>query len=291
MLKCPGLVGSLDEQSVADRSKSDAFTKTFAIAQSSWLIVSSIARVHHGLAITELELATMAFIVCALVMYIFWWNKPYGVEQRCLMVAIFPSQESVRDWIEDRERSASTCLFRLPTPDVYRHVSDLSWDDFFWLILEHGVTPSRDLNSFKSRASVALYTSGMAFSAVHVAAWNWEFPSKTVQILWRAASLGALLASAFSFTIAPLLNCLGEGIRRFMSNDKSRLGFRAVFYLPGCWIRSRIGGVFLFSTVSTLIGYVACRLIILVLTIYCFTSMPSSVYAELDWAGYIPHFS
>ncbi|KAK3354009.1 hypothetical protein B0T25DRAFT_454796, partial [Lasiosphaeria hispida] len=81
------------EDDIVDRSKSDAFTKAFAIAQSSWLIVSSIARVYHGFAITKLELATMAFIICAFVMYIFWWNKPYGAEQRCLLVQVIPNNE------------------------------------------------------------------------------------------------------------------------------------------------------------------------------------------------------
>ena len=42
-----------------DRSKADAFTKAFALIQSGWLITQSIARAARGLAITELELATM----------------------------------------------------------------------------------------------------------------------------------------------------------------------------------------------------------------------------------------
>ncbi|KAK0732226.1 hypothetical protein B0H67DRAFT_464013, partial [Lasiosphaeris hirsuta] len=63
-------------EDIIDRGKSDAFTKAFAIAQSSWLVASSIARVYHDFGITQLELATMAFILCAFVMYIFWWNKP-----------------------------------------------------------------------------------------------------------------------------------------------------------------------------------------------------------------------
>ena len=36
-------------QGIKDRSKSDAFTKIFAIGQSTWLIVQCIARAAHGL--------------------------------------------------------------------------------------------------------------------------------------------------------------------------------------------------------------------------------------------------
>ena len=66
-----GILSVVDEEDIADRSKSDAFTKVFAILQSGWLILSSITRAYHGLAITELELATMTFILCALTMYAF----------------------------------------------------------------------------------------------------------------------------------------------------------------------------------------------------------------------------
>lgn len=60
------------EESLSDRSKSDAFTKTFAILQSTWLIVQSIARASAGLPITELELVTMAYVLCAVIMNAFW---------------------------------------------------------------------------------------------------------------------------------------------------------------------------------------------------------------------------
>ncbi len=33
-----------------------------------------------ALAITQLELATMGFVGCALVLYILWWHKPFDVE-------------------------------------------------------------------------------------------------------------------------------------------------------------------------------------------------------------------
>jgi hypothetical protein len=70
--------------------------KAFAIGQSLWLIIGSIARAAQGLresmnwsvfdarlimtAITELELTTMGFVGCALVLYILWWHKPFDVE-------------------------------------------------------------------------------------------------------------------------------------------------------------------------------------------------------------------
>ncbi|KAH0538934.1 hypothetical protein FGG08_004525 [Glutinoglossum americanum] len=68
------------EASIGDRSKADAFSKTFACVQSGWLVTQCIARLAARLPITELELATIAFVVCALAMYFFWWDKAFGVE-------------------------------------------------------------------------------------------------------------------------------------------------------------------------------------------------------------------
>ena len=39
----------LTQEEIKDRSKSDAFTKLFAIGQSAWLIVECIARAAQGL--------------------------------------------------------------------------------------------------------------------------------------------------------------------------------------------------------------------------------------------------
>lgn len=70
------------EQNIQDFSKADAFTKGFACVQSVWLMVQSIARASQGLPITQLELSTIDFVICALIMYLLWWEKPFGVEQR-----------------------------------------------------------------------------------------------------------------------------------------------------------------------------------------------------------------
>jgi hypothetical protein len=68
------------DENLHDLSKSDAFTKSFAITQCTWLVTQNVARVSTSLPITQLELAMMGYVVCAIVMYGFWWYKPLGVE-------------------------------------------------------------------------------------------------------------------------------------------------------------------------------------------------------------------
>jgi len=75
----PSPVRFVTEESITDRSKSDDFTKLFAIAQCIWLVVGLISRTAAGLPSTQLELATAVYVLCAIATYAFWWYKPFGI--------------------------------------------------------------------------------------------------------------------------------------------------------------------------------------------------------------------
>lgn len=66
---------------IKDKAKGDLLPKTIAILQTTWFVVQCIARSVQGLAITELELVTLALAslnggICYL-----WWDKPLGAEE------------------------------------------------------------------------------------------------------------------------------------------------------------------------------------------------------------------
>ncbi|TFK36322.1 hypothetical protein BDQ12DRAFT_699617 [Crucibulum laeve] len=68
------------EDDIEDKSKGDILSKGLVLLQTSWFIVQCIARGIQGLALTELELVTLAFAVLNGVMYFLWWNKPLDVK-------------------------------------------------------------------------------------------------------------------------------------------------------------------------------------------------------------------
>jgi hypothetical protein len=254
-----GLASLITEEDINDRTKSDAFTKLFAIVQSTWLVVQSIARAERGLAISELELATMAFVFCALVMYILWWEKPFDVERRHVVACLVKSEHMLHSndvqWGEQDR------------------VTDLSFTDFLHLALENDLVDGAIGNDWPS---VALYMSGMVFSAIHLVAWNWRFPSPLVRALWRWFAMTAFITSCLPFFVF-ILGYLVNLIDRWISGNK-------LFDT----IAENILGIF---SIIMLVGYIVSRLVILVLTFYCFTSMPASVYEKVEWTGFIPHFS
>jgi len=69
----------LSIEEIKDKSKGDFLTKSIAILQTTWFIVECIIRATQGLAVTELELATLALASLNAITYFFWWHKPLGV--------------------------------------------------------------------------------------------------------------------------------------------------------------------------------------------------------------------
>jgi len=72
---------TITEEEIADRSKGDYLSKTIVLFQTTWFIAQCIARGVYGLAVTELEVVTLAFAMLTGVIYYFWWDKPLDV--RC----------------------------------------------------------------------------------------------------------------------------------------------------------------------------------------------------------------
>lgn len=66
----------LKKSDIKDRDKSDPLSKLFTLLQTTWVTVNIIARRAYDLPISPLELSTAAYVACALVTYLAWWNKP-----------------------------------------------------------------------------------------------------------------------------------------------------------------------------------------------------------------------
>ncbi len=70
---------SVTEEKLKDCSKSDSLVKGIAVAQILWSLIQVVARGARGLAISQLEIAVLAFSACALVVCALQWSKPKSV--------------------------------------------------------------------------------------------------------------------------------------------------------------------------------------------------------------------
>ena len=114
---------TITKDQIEDRSKGDAFSKAFALIQTTWFIIQIIARGVTGLVITELELATLAFAFLNGILYFLWWDKPIDVA--CpVPVHLMPSKSEFGMQSTDSEhgelpdRKISLILSDSPTPNL-----------------------------------------------------------------------------------------------------------------------------------------------------------------------------
>lgn len=75
----------LQKAVLQDPSKADGIAKIIPCLQALWFGLQCFSRVVEGLAISLLELNTLAHCVCTLFIYFFWWHKPYDVRVHVLI--------------------------------------------------------------------------------------------------------------------------------------------------------------------------------------------------------------
>lgn len=272
----------VSEYDIKDRSKANALTKTLALCQSGWLVVQIIARVVRGLAITELELSTMAFVFCATITYALWWNKPFDADRGYLVVRSDADFARIKarlkhltdaneSWYERNSSAFDASISVGPLESRTGRVADLGvkLSEIPVIFIINGVAG-------RTWPVIVLCLVGAAFNAIHLAAWNWDFPSPLVQMLWRTFAAAALLAALLPLLPMWLVSILIE------DDDEDKYAND---------ICSVVGASSMLLSYGLLFVCAVSRVGLLVLIFYCFSSMPASVYEPLDWAAFLPHIS
>lgn len=303
----------MSKEEINDLSKADVFAKLFACVQSVWLVVQSIARVSVGLPITQLELATIALVFCALIMYTLWWNKPFGVERTVTIFTIYDGDVSATiaaikraskihtspitderkllekyfKWrlnaavLESSNPPPNLTLEKLSTmalsPLEDAHMEDVvEFGKALGGIMSTTFRKSRRIPVKLERnlaTCITFFAAGTLFSAFHIGAWNWEFPTSTTRTIWRSFALTATGAGPLTVVVGIVGVAISEktsGISRI--NSMSR------------WVT--LGAIGLFA-----VAYILARLGLIVLIFYCFSSMPAAVYETVNWSQFLPHFT
>jgi hypothetical protein len=105
-----GIEIKVTEDEIANMAKGDALSKTIFALQSSWFIVQCITRVVQGLALTQLELTTLALASLNGITMILWWKKPLGAQT---VVRVY-----LKDKLTEEERTGETARSRGVSPAI-----------------------------------------------------------------------------------------------------------------------------------------------------------------------------
>jgi hypothetical protein len=247
---------NITEKEIEDRSKGDFISKGLAIIQTGWFIMQCIARGAAHLAITELEIMTVAFAVLNLITYVFWWNKPLNVAcpVRIMLKEGHRAPEPRSPEILDRiERMLSLII---PNRDIEVD-----------LLREKRVpTFYAGRIDADSQSYIALFIVetliAMVFGGIHCIAWSFSFPTHVEHLLWRASSI-AIISTPF-LVLATLisLGCLDlDVLDNFL--------YLFLFFIP--------------------FVYIFFRLILMVLSFISLRSLPPNAFYTVHWTTFIPH--
>ena len=189
---------SISEEELSDKSKSNSFIKAIAIFQIIWATMQIIVRTVRKIAISQLELAVIAFAACAIIIYVLYWSKPKDIST---VTAIIQYQGQIpKDILQGIENctkfhSFGTFFFAIMTSKNKakpRHAG---------LRIENDtVERSKDENyeSTLPLAMIVMAFGATLFGGIHIGAWNFEFPSRTELIFWRCASV---FSAAYGLTL------------------------------------------------------------------------------------------
>ncbi|KAJ7903373.1 hypothetical protein B0H14DRAFT_3679648 [Mycena olivaceomarginata] len=257
--KCLADIRGTDAEVIMVKSKSDALSKGLALAQGLWFCVQYFARIHHHLAVTQLEVATLAFAIVNVFIWVLWWGKPLDVQEP---IVVGPPKGEEVDVTQSRDLPVWIKFFGVVTGD-YGFIEDTNEDRYdplssssvpsFWAS-EPDENGSELISGFLFECLV-----GIVFGAIHCAAWNTSFPTTEEMWIWRSCSL--------LVTTIPIL--------WLASYLLTRVGFPTVL-----WTML----VFLFPLI-----YVLVRIPLLLLPFMALRSLPPAVFADVNWSVYILH--
>ena len=256
----------LSTAELEDRSKGDIFVKGAAILQLTWLVIQIIARASEDLAISLLEITTLAFAACAIATYILLWHKPQDV-----MTPTYIDATSILT----REQVIGLAA-RSPVSTLFVHE--------FWL---HGVAiramadsvfpytrgipirlPNQKDTFYLNPVFIGIGCGGTLFGTIHFIAWNFEFPTPVERILWRLSccviiSIPLLGTAMYFMTI--------HNARRDRGKDTKTNALLRPF-TSMCSLMYFFARLYLITEVFRSLAY-----------------PPLSVFQEIDWPSAIPH--
>ncbi|KAK0369623.1 hypothetical protein CABS03_01668 [Colletotrichum abscissum] len=219
----------------------------------SWgSLTEVITQLCLGQSPAQIELATLTYVLCALMAYAMFWNQPQGVER--------PIQHTVR---------ASPTKETRPVTD-----EDIHWLSFYSgsPFLERNFVPPFGMDSMRFDAtkfsptdlSLTCFTTfrgvllmdddfagiivGMMFGALYCLGRNHSFPSKLELWAWRASAI-VITGSLVPFALANALCSM------------------SAFRHQGDRVRPSTHSTHILSLYTLLISYILCRVFMLVVMV------------------------
>ncbi|CAO2654198.1 Nn.00g109310.m01.CDS01 [Neocucurbitaria sp. VM-36] len=272
---------------IKDKGKADVMAKALTIVQIVWILVQSVARIVQHLPLTTLEISTLAYIPCAIIAYILWWNKPYEVNMPTrlhlkptgLPILHLNHRRGVAPHHEDTPcHCKHTRYLRtrklLERHQIYRTQKYRTYETTRQCV--------EVLRSSLDPVGIFGFSSALIFlivGAIHLAAWNFHFPSGFERWAWRICSILITTIIPLSWLITAVL--LRVASDRWWDGTEDNIMLRKFQTMR--WISMGIQGCAL-----TVYGFA--RLYLLVEVFMGLRASPGGIYKTPEWTNFLPHF-
>ncbi|KAK8078248.1 hypothetical protein PG996_004418 [Apiospora saccharicola] len=172
---------------IADKGKGDLVAKALAISQAIWLILQLAARAEAKKPSSQLEIATLAFSILAIVTYILLFEYP-----------------------QDLRVPIQTHASRLPSTDEFQTILDMAPSLFLGAAssgdtsIPNDAVPVVGKDDDLELVYLMLGTTigSFVFGCIHLLAWNSGYPNETERILWIVSSFITALVPALAVVIS-----------------------------------------------------------------------------------------
>jgi hypothetical protein len=315
----------IDKQTISDKNKAEPLVRVITLVQICWFTLNCIGRTVQHLAMTTLELTTLAMIVCSLGTLFCWLHKPMDVEVPIpLHVDITMAEILIRAGDQANKRYDETPL------DFLNRERRWSWYDYWKrgvvVVRQTGlifVPRKRPLDHIVNdnfpepspRAMLVLLFIHMAYAGIHMCGWNFHFPSPTERLLWRISSCITIVMILFVWlevTIVERIPFFKEEVRRRSnfakcSTKRSKSGpcsclsstqspgpikNRISRRLTDTGKKARRWGMSFrtaYQIALPFTAYVLARVYLLAEDMATLRSLPSSAFATVSWIAFLPH--
>jgi hypothetical protein len=205
-----GILGDGPEITLEDieaRNKTNVFVKAFAILQLLWFSLRIIIQVSRGYIISQLELASETYILCALFSFMLSWSKPQAIERPIKhVVHISDTTRSVTDQDIELLRSfgGSPFLIRNFVPPFgmgyrgHEPTMPIPTDISLTTFATFGPEGKKVFFGDSDFSGVVV---GMIFGGLYCLGWNDPFPSMWERWAWRLCAL-MITASLIPYSVA-----------------------------------------------------------------------------------------
>ncbi|KAI1652779.1 hypothetical protein F4813DRAFT_290070 [Daldinia decipiens] len=210
----------LNEEAIEDKSKANPLSKGIAIISLFWFILGIFIQLFQNEELTQLELSTFTYAICAAIAYCLYWTKPQAVAvpiAHSVMTSDTVRSINHRDIRILKYFSGSSFLSRNCTPRFYidnRIVEPSEPAPTDVSLTVFAVIGFGDQAVLLYDADLASIAMGMVFGAIYCLGWNNTFPSHWEQLAWRISSL-TITASRIPYSIAKAICTIAFG--RFTS--------------------------------------------------------------------------